>query len=88
MKSFILENWMRYNKDVSSATVLKIINGKDGHISEETRQKVFEVIDNLRYVRNSMAKSLKEANTKTIVLIHSLISPAKKRAIIAITLRF
>ena len=30
--------------DVSIATVSKIINGKDEHISEATRQKVFEVI--------------------------------------------
>lgn len=55
--------------DVSIATVSKIINGKDGHISEETRQRVFEVIHDLGYVQNSMAKSLKEANTKTLGLV-------------------
>lgn len=55
--------------DVSIATVSKIINGKDEHISEETRQRVFEVIDDLGYVQNSMAKSLKEANTKTLGLV-------------------
>lgn len=55
--------------DVSIATVSKIINGKDDHISEETRQKVFEVIEDLGYVQNSMAKSLKETNTKTLGLV-------------------
>ena len=55
--------------DVSIATVSKIINGKDEHISEETRQRVFEVIGDLGYVPNSMAKSLKEANTKTLGLV-------------------
>lgn len=55
--------------DVSIATVSKIINGKDGHISEETRQRVLEVIDDLGYVQNSMAKSLKETNTKTLGLV-------------------
>ena len=55
--------------DVSIATVSKIINGKDEHISEETRQRVFEVIGDFGYVPNSMAKSLKEANTKTLGLV-------------------
>lgn len=55
--------------NVSIATVSKVINGKDEHISDETRHRVFEVIENLGYVQNSMAKSLKEANTKTIGLI-------------------
>lgn len=55
--------------DVSTATVSKIINGKDNHISEETRQRVFEAIDDLGYVQNSMAKSLKEINTKTLGLV-------------------
>lgn len=55
--------------DVSIATVSKIINGKDKHISEETRQRVFEVIENLEYIPNSMAKGLKEASTRTIGLV-------------------
>lgn len=55
--------------DVSIATVSKIINGKDEHISEATRQRVFEVIEHLGYVPNSMAKGLKESNTKTLGLV-------------------
>ena len=42
--------------DVSIATVSKIINGKDEHISEATRQKVLEIIEQLGYVQNTMAK--------------------------------
>lgn len=55
--------------DVSIATVSKIVNGKDEHISETTRQRVFEIIEGLGYVQNSMAKGLKEANTKTLGLV-------------------
>lgn len=55
--------------DVSIATVSKIINGKDEHISASTRQRVFEVIEHLGYVQNSMAKGLKESNTKILGLV-------------------
>ena len=55
--------------DVSIATVSKIINGKDEHISEATRQKVLEIIEQMGYVQNTMAKGLKEANTKTLGLV-------------------
>ncbi len=54
---------------VSIATVSKIINGKDEHISGATRQRVSDVIEQLGYVQNSMAKGLKESNTKTLGLV-------------------
>ena len=62
--------------DVSIATVSKIINGKDEHITDATRQRVFEAIDTLGYVQNTMAKSLKESSTKTLGLILPDISNA------------
>lgn len=62
--------------DVSIATVSKIINGKDEHISTGTRQNVLAVIAQLGYVQNSMAKGLKESNTKTLGLIIPDISNA------------
>ena len=37
---------------VSIATVSKIMNGKDEHISDGTRQRVLEVIEELGYVQN------------------------------------
>lgn len=55
--------------DVSIATVSKIVNGKDEHISEATRQNVLAVIEQLGYVQNTMAKGLKEASTKTLGLV-------------------
>jgi len=54
---------------VSIATVSKIMNGKDEHISDGTRQRVLEVIEELGYVQNSMAKGLKESNTRTLGLV-------------------
>ena len=61
---------------VSIATVSKIINGKDEHITEATRQRVFDAIASLGYVQNTMAKSLKEASTKTLGLVLPDISNA------------
>jgi len=54
---------------VSTATVSKILNGKDQAISEATRQKVLEIIEKEGYIPNAIAKSLKVKNTKTIGLI-------------------
>lgn len=54
---------------VSTATVSKILNGKDQAISESTRQKVLEIIEKEGYIPNAIAKSLKVKNTKTIGLI-------------------
>ncbi|MCQ4923528.1 LacI family transcriptional regulator [Tissierella carlieri] len=55
--------------NVSSATVSKIINGKDKHISEATRQKVLGIIEREGYIPNGIAKSLKMKRTKTIGII-------------------
>lgn len=55
--------------NVSIATVSKVINEKDQHISEQTRHRIFKIIDELGYVPNGMAKSLKEASTKTLGLL-------------------
>lgn len=55
--------------NVSSATVSKIINGKDKHISEATRQKVLAIIEREGYIPNGIAKSLKMKRTKTIGII-------------------
>lgn len=54
---------------VSTATVSKILNGKDQAISEATRQRVLEIVDRENYVPNAIAKSLKIKHTKTIGLI-------------------
>ncbi|SCG81820.1 LacI family transcriptional regulator [Proteiniborus sp. DW1] len=54
---------------VSTATVSKILNGKDQAISEKTRQKVLKIVESEGYIPNAIAKSLKIKNTKTIGLI-------------------
>lgn len=55
--------------NVSTATVSKIINGKDQYISEATRQKVLEIVEREGYIPNGVAKSLKMRRTKTIGII-------------------
>lgn len=54
---------------VSSATVSKVINGKDEYISETTRQRVLDIVEREGYIPNGIAKSLRMKNTKTIGLI-------------------
>lgn len=54
---------------VSGATVSKILNGKDHAISEATRKRVLDIIEEEGYIPNSIAKSLKIKKTKTIGLI-------------------
>lgn len=54
---------------VSIATVSKILNGKDEHISTETRERVLEAVKALNYVPNDMARRLKERSSKTIGLV-------------------
>ena len=55
--------------NVSSATVSKILNGKDQYISEATRRRVLEIVEREGYIPNAVAKSLKIRSTKTIGVI-------------------
>ncbi|WFA10406.1 LacI family DNA-binding transcriptional regulator [Tissierella sp. Yu-01] len=55
--------------NVSSATVSKILNGKDQYISEGTRKKVLEIVEKEGYIPNAIAKSLKIKSTKTLGII-------------------
>ena len=54
---------------VSNATVSKVINGKDEHISQATREKILKIVDREGYIPNAIAKSLKLKKTKTIGII-------------------
>ena len=54
---------------ISSATVSKIINGNDEHISEATRALVLQTIKKYNYVPNAVAKGLKVKRTNTIGFI-------------------
>ncbi len=54
---------------VSTATVSKILNGKDKDISEATRKNVLDIVEREGYIPNGIAKSLRIKNTKTIGII-------------------
>lgn len=51
---------------VSTATISKIINGRDEHISEATRERVLSLIEKFDYQPNTVAKGLKIKKTNTI----------------------
>lgn len=55
--------------NVSSATVSKVLNGKDQYISEATRQRVLEIVEREGYIPNAIAKSLKIKSTKTLGIV-------------------
>jgi LacI family transcriptional regulator len=57
---------------VSRATVSYVVNGLDGGripISEETRQRVLEAIEELGYQPDARAQALRSGRTKAIGLI-------------------
>ena len=54
--------------NVSTATVSNVLNGT-GNISDETRKRVMEVVKDLDYQPNNIAKSLKMKRTNTIGVI-------------------
>jgi len=54
---------------VSSATVSKVLNGKDQNISSETRKRILNIAEKKGYIPNGIAKSLRIRNTKTLGLI-------------------
>ena len=51
---------------VSIATVSKVVNRRDEHISEATRNKIRELVADSGYRPNAIAKGLKERKTNTI----------------------
>ena len=53
---------------VSAATVSNVLGGK-GRVSKETRERVMKIADDMGYVANYAAKSLREHSTKTIGII-------------------
>lgn len=55
--------------EVSTATVSKVVNGKDQKISSATRERVMRIIEEVGYVPNRIASSMVTKRTKTIGLI-------------------
>mgnify|MGYP001168819336 CR=1 FL=1 len=56
---------------VSKTTVSRIINNQFGHTTEETRQRVLDVIRELDYRPNALAKGLKSMQTNVIGMVLS-----------------
>lgn len=54
---------------VSTATVSKVINGKDDEISDSTIRRVLRIAREQNYRPNSLARSMKTKITRTIGLI-------------------
>ncbi|MEZ8823999.1 LacI family DNA-binding transcriptional regulator [Vibrio amylolyticus] len=54
---------------VSKSTVSQYLNGRFGHMSAETKQKIKSAIETLNYVPNPIARSLKVEKTKTIGVV-------------------
>lgn len=54
---------------VSVATVSKVVNGKDKDVRTETKERVLIAIEEQGYFINTLARSMKTKNTKTLGLI-------------------
>ncbi|KII75992.1 LacI family DNA-binding transcriptional regulator [Vibrio renipiscarius] len=54
---------------VSKSTVSQYLNGRYGHMSLSTKQKIQDAIKELNYVPNAIARSLKSEKTKTVGVV-------------------
>jgi LacI family transcriptional regulator, galactose operon repressor len=54
---------------VSKATVSRVLNGVDGHVSKATIQGVRDAIDELGYIPNRLAANLKQNRSMTVGLV-------------------
>lgn len=54
---------------VSVSTVSHVLNGNDGHVSSAVRQRVLEVVEDLKYRPNAIARSMVKRKTATIGLV-------------------
>lgn len=54
---------------VSAATVSKVLNRKDESIGEKTRQKIWDLAEELNYTPNSIARSLINRSSRVIGII-------------------
>lgn len=58
---------------VSVATVSRVINGS-GKVTEKTRKRVEDVIAEMNYVPNMLARNFRTSKSKTILIILTNIS--------------
>src|SRR5690348_8686172 len=55
--------------EVSVSTVSHVLNGNDGHVSPAVRKRVLEVVEDLKYRPNAIARSMVRRRTATIGLV-------------------
>lgn len=61
---------------VSKSTVSQYLNGRYEYMSQETRVKIKQVIDDLGYRPNALARSLKKKTTHTVAaVVSSILNP-------------
>lgn len=60
---------------VSASTVSRVLNGK-GAISEETKKRIFDAMDELRYVPNELCAQLCQRRPRAIALVIDVADPA------------
>ncbi|HBK67818.1 MAG TPA: LacI family transcriptional regulator [Firmicutes bacterium] len=54
---------------VSTTTVSRVINNKTGNVSEETKERIIKVMEELNYQPNFLARSMVTRKTDTIAII-------------------
>ncbi|MCL2202897.1 MAG: LacI family transcriptional regulator [Defluviitaleaceae bacterium] len=66
---------------VSKSTVSRVLNGHKG-VSEDTRKRVQQAINDCTYIPNNSARSLSSISTRTVVLlVHGITNPFFSRII-------
>lgn len=55
--------------NVSKATVSMVLNNKEINVSEATRQKIYDAVKELKYIPNTVARSLSTRKTETIGIV-------------------
>ena len=59
---------------VSASTVSRVLNGK-GAISEETKKRIFDAMEQLKYVPNDFARSFATGSPRAIALVIDVADP-------------
>ena len=66
---------------VSASTVSNVINGRSGKMRAETRQRVIDAIERLKFTPNGAARQLKSGqNTSIGLIIPSAANPSGARS--------
>ena len=59
---------------VSASTVSRVLNGK-GAISEETKKRIYDAMEQLKYVPNDFARSFANGSPRAVALVIDVTDP-------------